>query len=159
MGLEPTYFVYPTPLGHVTIASDGRAVTGFGFGERVFPGVRRPVAVTNVASTQVQEYLAGRRRAFDVPLAPAGTDFQRLVWDELLRIPYGQTRTYGQVAAAIGRPSAARAVGGANNKNPIPLFIPCHRVVASGGQLGGYAFGVDVKRLLLDLERRGAVGL
>ena len=97
-------------------------------------------------------YFAGERRDFDLPLAPAGTDFQRAVWEALRAIPYGQTRTYGEIAAAVGRPKAVRAVGQANHVNPLPIFIPCHRVVGKGGALTGYAGGLDLKRALLALE-------
>ena len=97
-------------------------------------------------------YFAGERRDFDLPLAPAGTDFQRAVWETLRAIPYGQTRTYGEIAAAVGRPRAVRAVGQANHVNPLPIFIPCHRVVGKGGALTGYAGGLDLKRALLALE-------
>ena len=154
MEYNPTYYVYPTPQGRVTIASDGRAVTGLAFGERAYPGQRRATELTNRAANQVQEYLAGKRRAFDLPLAPAGTAFQQRVWQALLDIPYGEVRTYSQVAQAVGNPRACRAVGQANNKNPIPLIIPCHRVVAAGGKLGGYAHGEHIKRFLLDLEQQ-----
>ena len=97
-------------------------------------------------------YFAGERRGFDLPLDPAGTDFQRAVWEALRAIPYGGTRTYGEIAAAVGRPKAVRAVGQANHVNPLPIFIPCHRVVGKGGALTGYAGGLDLKRALLALE-------
>lgn len=105
-----------------------------------------------VARTQLLEYLSGARRSFDLPLDPAGTDFQRSVWEALRAIPYGQTRTYGEIAAAVGRPRAVRAVGQANHVNPLPIFIPCHRVVGKNGALTGYAGGLDLKRALLALE-------
>ncbi|WP_297722077.1 methylated-DNA--[protein]-cysteine S-methyltransferase [Intestinimonas sp.] len=104
------------------------------------------------ARRELLAYFAGERRAFDLPLAPAGTDFQRAVWAALAAIPYGQTRTYGALAAAIGRPRAVRAVGQANHKNPLPILLPCHRVVGKGGALTGYAGGLDLKRALLTLE-------
>ena len=97
-------------------------------------------------------YFAGERRGFDLPLDPAGTDFQRAVWEALRAIPYGGTRTYGEIAAAVGRPKAVRAVGQANHVNPLPIFIPCHRVVGTGGALTGYAGGLDRKRALLALD-------
>lgn len=97
-------------------------------------------------------YFAGERRDFDLPLDPAGTDFQRAVWEALKAIPYGGTRTYGEIAAAVGRPKAVRAVGQANHVNPLPIFIPCHRVVGKGGALTGYAGGLELKRALLALE-------
>lgn len=104
------------------------------------------------AREALQDYFAGERRDFDLPLAPAGTDFQRAVWEALKAIPYGGTRTYGEIAAAVGRPKAVRAVGQANHVNPLPIFIPCHRVVGKGGALTGYAGGLDLKRALLALE-------
>ncbi len=154
---DPTYYPYRTPLGRLTVASDGRAVTAIAFGERDFPGERRATELTNRAANQLQEYLAGKRRSFDLPLAPAGTDFQKKVWNALMDIPYGETRSYSEVASAIGSPKACRAVGGANNRNPLPIVVPCHRVVGSNGALVGYAGGTKVKAFLLDLERR-AVG-
>lgn len=104
------------------------------------------------ARTQLLEYLSGTRRSFDLPLEAAGTAFQRSVWEALGAIPYGQTRTYGEVAAAVGRPKAVRAVGQANHVNPLPIFIPCHRVVGKNGALTGYAGGLDLKGALLALE-------
>jgi methylated-DNA-[protein]-cysteine S-methyltransferase len=101
---------------------------------------------------QLGEYLAGRRRAFDLPLALAGTEFQQLCWQELLRIPFGDTRTYGELARRIGRPAAVRAVGQANHDNPIGVIVPCHRVIGADGSLTGYGGGLDMKRALLELE-------
>ena len=103
--------------------------------------------------TQIDRYLKGKITKFDTPLDLRGTPFQKRVWDALLKIPYGQTRTYQDVARAIGHPRAFRAVGNANGSNCIPLIIPCHRVIASDGGLGGYGHGLEVKRRLLDLER------
>lgn len=104
------------------------------------------------ARRQLLAYLAGDLRAFDLPLAPGGTDFQREVWRALEAVPYGRTRTYGEIAAAVGRPKAVRAVGQANHVNPLPIFIPCHRVVGKGGALTGYAGGLALKGALLALE-------
>lgn len=104
---------------------------------------------------QLAEYFAGQRRSFDLPLRYAGTPFQRAVWEALLAIPYGETRTYGQLAHLLGRPNAARAVGGACHVNPICILIPCHRVVGAGGTLTGFAGGIEVKRSLLEMERGG----
>lgn len=106
----------------------------------------------SAACTQLAEYADGRRRTFDVPIRLEGTAFQRRVWDELAKIPYGQTRSYGDIAAAIGRPGASRAVGQANHQNPVAPMIPCHRVITSTGTLGGYGGGMDLKRLLLEHE-------
>jgi methylated-DNA-[protein]-cysteine S-methyltransferase len=101
---------------------------------------------------QLAEYFAGERRVFDLPLDPRGTDFERRVWQEVAAIPYGETRSYAQVARAAGRPAACRAVGRANGSNPIPLVIPCHRVIGSDGSLTGYGGGLPLKRFLLALE-------
>ena len=101
---------------------------------------------------QLDAYLAGRRRDFDLPLETGGTEFQRLCWEALRRIPYGETRSYGSMAREIGRPTAVRAVGHANHDNPIGVIIPCHRVIGSNGSLTGYAGGLDMKRVLLELE-------
>jgi methylated-DNA-[protein]-cysteine S-methyltransferase len=108
------------------------------------------------AERQIREYFEGRRTRFDIPLDFAGTDFQKKVWAALLAIPFGETRTYGQIAAELGRPSAARAVGAANGRNPISIIAPCHRVVGSNGELAGFAGGLENKRHLLDHERRRA---
>ena len=104
------------------------------------------------AARQLAEYFAGRRRAFDLPLAPAGTPFQQQVWRQLLQIPFGSTCSYGALARAVGRPSASRAVGAANGRNPISIIIPCHRVIGSDGSLTGYGGGEPAKRWLLDHE-------
>lgn len=148
-----TYFVYPTPMGRITLASNGSAITQLVFGAAELEGKETPTALTNEAANQVQEYLAGKRTSFDLPLEPAGTPFQLQVWEALQAIPYGQTRTYQEVAASIGNAKAMRAVGGANNKNPLPLIIPCHRVIGANGDLVGYAYGLPIKRFLLDLEQ------
>ena len=104
------------------------------------------------AVRQLREYFAGEREAFNVPLRPAGTAFQLSVWRALQEIPYGHTRTYRDVARAIGRPTATRAVGAANGQNPLPIFVPCHRVIGSNGSLTGFGGGLDVKLALLRLE-------
>lgn len=104
------------------------------------------------AKRQLEEYFAGLRASFSLPLNPRGTAFQKKVWQQLEAIPYGQTRTYGQIAAAVGQPTASRAVGGANHNNPIAIVIPCHRVIGANGKLTGYAGGLDIKEKLLRLE-------
>jgi methylated-DNA-[protein]-cysteine S-methyltransferase len=104
------------------------------------------------AEAQLLAYLAGELQRFDLPLSPGGTEFQRRVWDAVAAVPYGTTTTYSALAAAIGRPSAWRAVGAANGRNPLPIVIPCHRVVGAAGSLTGYGGGLDRKRALLDLE-------
>ncbi|MFN3649355.1 MAG: methylated-DNA--[protein]-cysteine S-methyltransferase [Armatimonadota bacterium] len=101
---------------------------------------------------QLREYLTGRRKEFDLPLDPKGTPFQRQVWEAVAAVPYGETRSYGEIAAAVGRPTASRAVGAANGANPICLIVPCHRIIGSGGKLTGYAYGLETKQRLLELE-------
>ncbi len=113
--------------------------------ERTSPVLERTAA-------QLDEYFSGRRYAFDIPLAPRGTGFQTLVWRALIAIPYGETRSYGELARAIGRPAASRAVGAANGRNPIAIIVPCHRVIGSNGDLTGYAGGLPIKRWLLAHE-------
>ncbi|PKF50539.1 methylated-DNA--[protein]-cysteine S-methyltransferase [Enterovibrio nigricans] len=103
--------------------------------------------------TQLLEFLAGKRFEFTVPLAPDGTEFQHQVWRALRAIPYGETRTYAQIANEIGNPHACRAVGMANNVNPLPLIVPCHRVIGSDGQLTGYRYGLTIKKKLLEIEK------
>lgn len=144
-------FVYPTALGEMTIAADDLAVTAVRLG-RFAPPQSRENALTEQAARQLEQYLAGARKAFTVPLRPAGTPFQRAVWQALREIPYGETRSYQQIAEQTGNGRACRAVGMANNKNPILILIPCHRVVGKNGSLVGYAAGLPVKQRLLALE-------
>jgi len=145
---------FMTEIGTVHVAEEDGAIT-----DVMLPGERMPagkVACTPLlkkASVQISEYLQGRRQEFSVPLAPQGSDFAMMVWKEMLKIPYGKVRTYGEMAKAIGRPGAARAVGQACNRNPISILIPCHRVVGAGGKLTGYAGGLDLKDKLLRLEK------
>lgn len=151
----------PSPLGRLTLLSDGAALTGlFMPSSKGRPAIdashRRDPGVFADVQTQLEAYFDGALQAFDVPLRPAGTPFQRMVWGALLEIPYGQTRSYRDIAERIGSPSAVRAVGLANGRNPISVIVPCHRVVGANGSLTGYGGGLDNKQLLLDLERRAA---
>lgn len=111
---------------------------------------------TDLVYNEVMEYLDGKRKTFDIKYEINGTEFQKKVWKELTKIPYGETRTYKEIAVAVGNPKASRAVGMANNKNPISIVIPCHRVIGSDGKLTGYAGGLDMKKALLDLELRNS---
>ena len=148
-----SWYPYETVLGPLTIVSDGTAVTAICFAGADEPGDPRIRSeLTDRAATQINEYAAGSRRRFELPLRPAGTAFQRAVWQALCDIPYGETRSYKQIAAAVGNPAATRAVGMANNRNPIVVVIPCHRVIGADGSLTGYGGGLDMKRRLLDLE-------
>ena len=156
---------FDTPVGSMLCATTGRGLaylrlpraSGRGFAgwlRRNAPDaeLRTGFAPNKAAVQQVLEYLDGKRTAFDLALDLRGTDFQLRVWEELLAIPYGETRTYAGLARSIGEPGAARAVGTANGANPIAIVVPCHRVVASGGKLGGYGGGLPLKRKLLALE-------
>ena len=143
-------FLIRTDLTSLAVTLEHDAVT-----EIRFSGSASRTAATTLecrVADELLEYFAGTRTEFTVPLSPAGTDFQRAVWRALQRIPYGETRAYGEIAEAVGRPGAARAVGTANHRNPIPIIIPCHRVVGSNGQLCGFGGGLGVKRQLLELE-------
>lgn len=138
-----------TPIGPLTLEADENAVTAIRFGA---DGAQDASPLLDAAEAQLREYFAGARRTFDLPLAPHGTAFQQRVWTALRTIPYGETRTYGELAAAIDSPNASRAVGMANHRNPIPIIIPCHRVIGANGTLTGYAGGLEIKRRLLALE-------
>lgn len=166
-----------TPCGPLTLLCDGRALTAVRFGreadgaataktaqagaemfEKVMPTqqtqeARAAQEILEQAAREIGEYFEGKRRAFAVPTAAAGTPFQQAVWNALKEIPYGETRTYGEIARRIGHPRASRAVGQANNRNPLPIVVPCHRVIGASGALTGYAGGLAVKVRLLELER------
>ena len=142
---------YDSPVGLLRLESDGDALCAV----RLAPArtePERPCPVLAETARQLGEYFAKQRRAFELPLRAAGTPFQQQVWAALRDIPYGQTRTYGQIAAAVGRPKACRAVGMANNRNPIMIIVPCHRVIGADGRMVGYAGGVWIKEALLRLE-------
>ena len=138
-----------TPIGALTLTASADAVTAVRFGAE---GAQDASPLLDAAEAQLREYFAGARRTFDLPLAPHGTAFQQRVWAALRAIPYGETCTYGELAAAIGSPNASRAVGMANHRNPLPILIPCHRVIGADGSLAGYAGGLETKRRLLALE-------
>jgi len=158
-----TYDTFSTPLGDFSVAlnaSGAVAATAFGglraLRARLGQGrLELDRAKAEPVRREIDEYFAGRRRKFTIKLAPAGTPFQQAIWQALRQIPYGRTVTYGEVAAAAGKPTASRAVGRANATNPICLLIPCHRVIGSDGSLTGYAFGEDVKWALLEHEKQG----
>jgi len=147
----------PSPVGPITIVASPTAVVAIHLGDgSPLPGSRgaddHPLLAA--AAAQLGEYFAGRRRDFDLPLDGVGTAFQRDVWRALCGIPFGATCGYGELAARLGRPSAARAVGAANGKNPIAIVVPCHRVIGKDGTLTGYAGGMAIKQWLLDHEAR-----
>jgi O-6-methylguanine DNA methyltransferase len=145
-----------TSTGLVRLAFPRERGLGFqGWLERHLPDASPVdwVPVLDKVAAELEEYFSGRRRVFETPLDLRGTPFQRAVWEELLRVPYGEVRSYGEVARVLGRPRAARAVGAAVGANPIPLLVPCHRIIERDGRLGGFGGGLPAKRELLALER------
>ncbi len=147
-------FYYNTPIGRIGICAGKDAVLRLYFGGVTANAVFRETPLIKSTYMQLTEYFNGERKAFDLPLDLRGTVFQKKVWDALNNIPYGQTCSYRQIAGAIGNKNAARAVGMANNRNPLPIIIPCHRVIGADGSLTGYAGGIDIKRMLLSLEKK-----
>lgn len=146
------YGLYPCPLGTLVIGCDCDRVVSI----KLASGTdlpHCPSPVTELAALQLREYFDGNRKSFDFPIEINGTSFQQSVWNALLQIPYGETRTYGDIAAMIGNPKASRAVGMACNRNPLWIVVPCHRVVGKGGALTGFEGGLDTKKGLLELER------
>mgnify|MGYP001819511783 CR=1 FL=1 len=146
------YLEIDTPVGRLRLVSDGEQLAAIelapGEGDAAASG--DPVLVE--CARQLQEYFAGQRRNFELPLRPRGTTFQHSVWQALADIPYGELRSYRDIAKALGKPKAVRAVGAANGRNPLPIVVPCHRVIGSDGSLTGFAGGLDMKRQLLELE-------
>ena len=159
-----------SPIGRLRLESNGTELVRIAFADESQEGDPSSDATTGsgdedtggndpvltAAVTQLRDYFAGRRSHFELPLAPAGTDFQRAVWRALEGIPYGELRSYRDIATAIGRPTAVRAVGAANGRNPLPIVVPCHRVIGSDVSLTGFAGGLDVKKKLLQME--GSLG-
>ncbi|NCB51494.1 MAG: methylated-DNA--[protein]-cysteine S-methyltransferase [Clostridia bacterium] len=144
--------IFESPVGIMTLTGTDSALTGLSFGAEQNGDSGAPSPLLERAADQLKEYFAGKREAFDLPLAPEGTEFMKKVWAALCNIPFGETRTYGQIAAAVGNPKAARAVGMACNLNPIGIIVPCHRVIGANGSLTGYAGGLPMKAALLQLE-------
>lgn len=157
--VAPRFTLCESPIGELLLTGDGRSVTGLymrpddGFSPVVGSEWRRDPGLFRDVERQLDAYFGGELTAFDLPLAPCGTPFQRAVWRRLTAIPYGATTTYGAIATALGRPSASRAVGAANGRNPISVIIPCHRVIGADGSLTGYGGGLPRKQRLLALER------
>lgn len=149
-------FYYNTKIGRIGIEENGIAITKLDF---INKDVQEEILEKNEtdllkrAINELNDYLDGKRSSFDLQLEPNGTEFQKKVWNALKEIPYGETRSYGEIAKAIGNEKASRAVGMANNKNPIAIIIPCHRVIGANGKLVGYAGGLDIKEKLLQLEK------
>lgn len=158
--MNTSFYTYlDSPIGSLLLVGDGNALQRIGFPEAGAPRkpesdwLRRNGVFQDVIG-QLNAWFAGELYQFDLPLALAGTPFQRRVWNTLLEIPYGETRSYGDIAHQMGRPTASRAVGAANGRNPIPIIIPCHRVIGHSGQLVGFGGGLPTKKKLLRLEQR-----
>ena len=147
-------YSYETVLGSVTLVEEDGALLAIST-HHVYEGICQETTLIKEAHQQLSEYLKGERKSFDLPLRMKGTDFQQRVWNALLDIPYGETRSYKQIAEAIGNPKAVRAVGMANNRNPLLIVVPCHRVIGADGKLVGYGAGIEKKEFLLRLESRG----
>ena len=152
-------YPYDTAIGRIYVADNGRAIAGvFLPGNAVPAGIpQNETDVIKRAAVQITEYLSGRRREFDVKVEPDGTDFQKRVWAALRTIPYGHTCSYSHIAHIAGNPKACRAVGMANNKNPVSIIIPCHRVIGKSGALVGYGGGLELKKYLLDMEAANTI--
>ncbi|ODU01124.1 MAG: cysteine methyltransferase [Planctomycetes bacterium SCN 63-9] len=151
------YSLHPSPIGELILTSDGKSLTGLYMrtprhGDDPRSLLRHDDGPFQDVRRQLDEYFEGERAAFDVPLSPTGTPFQRRVWEELSRIPYGSTISYAELARRVGNAGASRAVGSANGRNPISIIVPCHRVIASDGGLGGFGGGLERKEWLLSME-------
>lgn len=155
-----TYYTYTdSPIGSLLLAGDGSNLKLLGFPGGKMQRRHQPDWVEDAGLferviEQLRAYFAGELKQFDLPLAPTGTEFQRKVWSALQGIPYGETRSYGELAREVGNGNASRAVGAANGQNPIPVIIPCHRVIGAGGSLTGFGGGLETKQHLLELEAR-----
>jgi methylated-DNA-[protein]-cysteine S-methyltransferase len=155
---QTLYTTIESPIGELLLVGDGGTLHGLYMQDgrkpmKIAPGWAPATAPFADVKTQLEEYFAGARTSFDVPLAAEGAPFEREVWHALEEIPYGETVSYGEIARRVGQPTAARAVGTANGRNPIAVIVPCHRVIGADGSLTGYGGGLERKRLLLELER------
>ena len=153
------YQFLDTPIGKLRLVSNGAALVKIEFEGRYSDAEKDSLEsdpVLEASANQLRDYFAGTRDRFELPLEPAGTDFQRAVWAALSAIPHGELRSYREIALAIDNPAAVRAVGAANGRNPLPVVVPCHRVIGSDGSLTGFAGGLEIKRQLLELE--GSLG-
>ncbi|WP_251859654.1 methylated-DNA--[protein]-cysteine S-methyltransferase [Clostridium sp. Marseille-Q2269] len=147
-------YCYDTKIGKIVIIENGKFITNVKFDKNIPENINIfESEILKNAHNQLKEYFRGERKEFNLPLDPQGTEFQKKVWEELQKIPYGQTCSYKDIAVSIGNEKASRAVGMANNKNPIPIFIPCHRVIGANGNLVGYAGGLEIKEILLNTEK------
>ena len=146
-------YTYKTKIGEVTIIEENKKIIELSFGKNLENCIVKETELIKKTIMEIEEYFNKKRKAFDIPIKLQGTDFQIKVWKELLKIPYGNTCTYGELAISIGNPKAARAVGMANHNNPIAIIVPCHRVIGKNGTLTGYAGGLNIKQQLLNIEK------
>jgi len=155
IAINGSFFFYRIKGFDIGIADNGSAIIGLFFDRKRFSGLKKAeTPLIQKAAAQIKEYFEGKRKQFKLPLALHGTEFQLAVWHALQDIPYGETRSYKEIAASIGRPKAVRAVGMANNRNPISIIVPCHRVIGHDGKLVGYGGGLPLKQYLLELEEK-----
>ena len=147
---------FHSPVGWLSIEDDGTALTKINFEKQACKDCVKRSDLADMAIKQLEEYFSGTRKSFSLPMAPVGTQFMQDVWQALVTIPYGEVRSYRDIAKAIGNPKACRAVGMANNRNPLPIIIPCHRVIGANGKLVGYAGGLGCKEKLLALEKENS---
>lgn len=150
-----THCLFDSPFGKLKLTASPEALVAISFqadSTTYSDSVHKKSKILRMATLQLSEYFTGQRQSFDIPLAPVGTVFQQRVWQALISVPYGSTASYKEIAKKIGNTKAYRSVGGANNKNPLPIVIPCHRIIGSNGCLTGYAGGLAVKKFLLELE-------
>ena len=152
--MEKIFFYENTPVGKLCIGERDGAITRVTWNQIPTDAVEEETELIKKCKQELDEFFEGKRKTFDLPLAPVGTAFQKRVWDALREIPYGETRTYKDIAIAVDSPKGFRAVGMANNKNPIAIIVPCHRVIGSNGKLVGYAAGMETKTFLLALEQQ-----
>lgn len=152
--MEKIFFYENTPVGKLCIGEKDGFITHVTWSYIPKDFILEETELIRNCKKQLDEFFEGKRTAFDLPLAPKGTEFQKKVWNVLKEIPYGETRSYKDIAIAVGSPKGFRAVGMANNKNPIAIIVPCHRVIGANGKLVGYASGTDIKSFLLELEKQ-----
>lgn len=152
----PQKILFDTPIGALTVTETDGAITAIAFGAETDAAQNAETPLLRAAEAELRAYFAGTLREFSVPIRMVGSEFSMRVWAALREIPYGQTVSYGELAVRVGSPNAARAVGMANHRNPIPLIVPCHRVIGANGKPVGYAGGIGTKAILLNLERENS---
>jgi len=148
-------FFYRFAKIDIGITEEDKSITGLFFGKKTPAGfVKAETPIIKKTAKQLEEYFSGKRKIFDLPVVMNGTEFQKAVWSALQTVPYGETRSYKDIAVLVGKPDAARAVGMANNRNPVSIIVPCHRIIGKNGSLTGYGGGLDAKKYLLELEQK-----